>query len=643
MCGIAGYYSTNGLLNRELLQAMTTVIQHRGPDAFGYFFSDARAKSGEPLCGLGHRRLSIIDLQARSNQPMHSQCGRYTIAYNGEVYNFQQIAAELQQEVPDFTFRTTSDTEVILEAYARWGRKSFEKLNGIFAFAIFDRQTEQLVLCRDRVGVKPLFYWWNGSDIAFGSELKTIRQIPNLKLELNHAKIGDFLHFGFIPTPFTIYKDIFKLPAGSYAVISKNGMRWQKYWELADKVAPAVTTGETRSKKQLSDLMRDAVQLQLISDVPIGVFLSGGIDSSLVTAQAVELSPNKVKTFSIGFKENRFDESRYAVEVAKHLKTDHHEYIVSYQNAMELMDNLDDVYDEPFADSSAIPTLLVSSLARSQVTVVLSGEGADELFFGYGSYRWAQRLNNPIINLSKGLMAAALPYMPNRYRRATELFRRVPKRDLYSHIYSQEQYYFSTYEVQHIMKDGVLVMEEDHTSRHFEEELFFENYSKLIAQLRTARVLNPMEQQSLFDVYCYLQDDLLVKVDRASMRYALETRVPYLDSRIVEYALNLDPSLKYKGGVAKYLLKEVLYSKAPKALFDRPKQGFAIPLQDWLLNELSFLIDDNLNYSIVSRYGLVRPDMVQMLVQRFRNGEHYLYNRLWLLIVLHKWLRKNMP
>ena len=642
MCGIAGYFSPKGLFAPGSLERMTEAIAHRGPDAFGYFFSPSFSeKSDVPLLGMGHRRLSIIDLASRSNQPMHSHCGRYTIVYNGEVYNYTEIGDELKSEVPGFELRTTSDTEVILQAYVHWGKKSVEKLNGIFAFAIYDHHQEELFVCRDRVGVKPLFYSWDGINMSFASELKSLRTLTELQFKLNRAEIPHFLRFGFIPTPFTIYKNIFKLPAGSYVTISKAGFKWNKYWDIADNILTESLSDEKVAMEKLEGLITSAVKYQMISDVPSGVFLSGGIDSSLITAEMARLSTKKINTFSIGFKENRYDESRYAAQVAKHVGTDHHEYILSYKDAIELLDGLDDVYDEPFADSSAIPTMLVSKMARSNVTVTLSGEGGDELFFGYGSYQWARRLRNPLVRLLREPISAVLPYLPNRYRRTTELFRKVPERDLYGHIFSQEQYFFSDFELENILTPHPKSEDYNLSKQHFSRQLYYENYNKLIAQLRSARSLNPMEQQSLFDIYCYLQDDLLVKVDRASMKFALEVRVPYLDHRIIEFALNLSPSLKYKNGVAKYLLKEVLYKQIPRSIFDRPKQGFAIPLQSWMEGELRFLIDDNLNEQVIKKYEVIKYSHVQELIQRFRNGDLFIYNRLWLLIVLHKWLRKN--
>ncbi|HEX8515664.1 MAG TPA: asparagine synthase (glutamine-hydrolyzing) [Bacteroidia bacterium] len=624
MCGIAGFFSTDNKFSEDDLLKMTNAIAHRGPDAFGHYF-DKKA-------GLGHRRLSIIDLSENANQPMFSSDNRFLIIYNGEVYNYREIATELKQKFKS-EFRTSSDTEVILEAYIRYGPECVQKLNGMFALAIYDIRKEEMFVCTDRVGIKPFYYHWDGKNFAFASELKALAQVKSIPQTVNRNAIYHFLHLGFIPAPHSIYQSVKKLESGTWLKISGNGLESKKYWSINQQVTEKVITKEKEAIVKLSDLLMSSVQYQIKSDVPFGVFLSGGIDSSLVTANAVNLSGVKVNTFSIGFEENRFNESVYAKAIANYLGTNHHEFIVSYKDAIDLIDTVFDAYSEPFADSSSIPTMLVSKLAKKYVTVTLSGEGGDELFMGYGAYQWAKRLNNPFISMFRHQIAKVLA-SSTKFERHAEYFRYPDNNLQYSHILSQEQYYFSLSELDNLLTDNFTSTV---GSRNLE---VLNNFGIEINNL--ARDLNSMEKQAIFDLNFYLQGDLLSKVDRASMHFSLETRVPYLDHRIIEFALNLSPDLKYKNGTSKYLLKEILYQYVPQKFFDRPKQGFAIPLESWLKNELRFLIEENLSKEVIEKYNFVDYEYVKRLKIDFFLGKNYLYNRLWILIVLHKWLEKNI-
>jgi asparagine synthase (glutamine-hydrolysing) len=635
MCGIAGFMSFNSYFKEEELHKMTNRLSHRGPDAEGFYF--------DGICGLGHRRLSIIDLSERSNQPMHSANDRYVIAYNGEVYNYQEIGAGLKETTNNLSLKlkTSSDTEVILEAFSQLGIDSIQQLNGMFAIAIYDKVLNELYLIRDRLGIKPIMYYWDGSNLAFASELKSLVQLNNINKEINPQSIADFLHLGFIPAPNSIFKNIYKLHPGSYLKVDKNGITTTRYWNVRQKLTNNIITDKEEALVKLSDLLMSSVQYQLKSDVPFGVFLSGGIDSSLVTAQAVGLSGVKVNTFSIGFEENSHNESQYAKAIANYLGTNHHEFIVSYKDAISLFDNIFETYDEPNADSSFIPTMLVSKLARKYVTVTLSGEGGDELFFGYGSYLWAKRLSNPFVRAFKKPTAAIFNQMSSRYQRIAHLLRSEESYNLRSHIYSQEQYYFTNSEINDIIKPpfsnpGFLKELSGQESENILAELMQEGFTTV-----KQRKLNAMEQQALFDIKYYLPYDLLTKVDRSSMQFSLETRVPYLDHRVVEFAINLSPELKYNKGVSKYILKQILYKYVPEKLFDRPKQGFAIPLNKWLRNEIKYLIDDYLNPEVIKKIGIADAIKVQRIVDEFINGKDYLYNRIWLLIVLHKWFKDN--
>jgi asparagine synthase (glutamine-hydrolysing) len=623
MCGISGYYSPDKLFAEADLRAMTDAIAHRGPDAFGYY--------SDELTGLGHRRLSIIDLSTSANQPMHSSDGRYVMVYNGEVYNYREIATELKHKFRT-NFRTFSDSEVILEGYAHYGAGIIEKLNGMFAIAIYDKQKKELFVCRDRIGIKPLYYFWDGRNFAFASELKSLTTTAAVPRDINKNAIYQYLHMGFIPAPQSIYQAVKKLESGNWLKISEGNMETQQYWSVNKCISEKVIHTEKEAIVKLSDLLMSSVQYQIKSDVPFGVFLSGGIDSSLVTANAVNLSGVKVNTFSIGFEENRFNESAYAKAIASYLGTNHHEFIVSYKDAIGLIDTIFDAYSEPFADSSAIPTMLVSKLARQHVTVTLSGEGGDELFMGYGAYKWATRLSNPLIRGLRYPLSSVLA-STEKFRRHAMYFRYPHEHLKYSHILSQEQYYFSIEEL-----DAMLTKDFREAPGSCNMELL-NSFGIEVDHL--SRNLEANEKQAVFDLNFYLQDDLLTKVDRASMHFSLETRVPYLDHRIIEFALNLSPQLKYNNGITKYLLKEILYQYVPPKFFARPKQGFAIPLEKWLKNELRFLIDDNLSKEAVEKYNVVNYEYVENIKKEFFNGKVYLYNRLWILIVLHKWLLKH--
>lgn len=613
MCGIAGFVDFRQLSSQTDLELLTECIAHRGPDAGGYFY--------DGITGLGHRRLSILDLSAAANQPMYSANNQYIIVFNGEVYNFQEIALEL-----DINLKTTSDTEVILEAFVKWGPNFVHRLNGMFALAIYNKVEKELFLYRDRMGIKPVYYYQEGSYFAFSSELKSLIKLPHLqkKLTLNKEAISQFLYLGYIPRPNSIYSEIKKMDSGTYLLLNKKGLKTIPYWQLTDQFKPDLLHNEIEAKAKLKELVLSSVKYRMISDVPFGTFLSGGIDSSLITAAAQQVSSTPVKTFSIAFHASKYNEAKYASAVANHLSTNHHEFTVTEKEALEWVDQLTGIYDEPFADSSAIPTLIVSELARKHVTMTLSGDGGDELFFGYGMYQWAERLSNPLVNTFRKPIAKALPWLGNRFERAAQVFLYEDANRRKSHIFSQEQYLFSQKEIYKLLNPEFQA-----------KALIIEDWNV------QARKLTPMEDQALFDMYYYLQDDLLVKVDRATMRHSLETRVPLLDYRIVEFALNLSPDLKFKNGVNKYLLKQVLYDFVPKEIFDRPKWGFSIPLAIWLKTSLRYLIEDYLSEKVVNRYGVVNYAEVKRLKESFLQGKEYLYNRVWLLIVLHKWLSKN--
>ena len=619
MCGISAYISNSNKISKADFVQATNTISHRGPDAEGYYENEQNTVL------LGHKRLSIIDLSTASNQPFFSNCGRYVIVYNGELYNFKEIKEQLQLQT-----RTTGDTEVILEAYIKIGTKSFELLNGMFAFIIYDIQAQKIIVCRDRVGIKPLFYYYDGTRIVFSSELKMLKAIPGFNKSINYTAIPEFLHLGFITEPNTIYKNVYKFPTASYSIfniseVDENfNIPINTYWNISDVLQPTTKKDFSNTKNELKKLLIDAVEKQLVSDVPVGSFLSGGIDSSLITAIASTIKKDKIKTFSIGYDNKKYDESDHALKVAKHLGTDHYAFKLTEDDVEEILSEIIFHYDEPFADASAYPTMIVSKLAREHVTVTLSGDGADELFLGYGMYNWATRLANPIVQTFRKPVYWATQHSNQTYKRGGLLLDYPSKEHIQTHIFSQEQYFHSEKDLKHLLLDDDF------------------NFNKINQQVNEGiRAINPKSKQALWDIKHYLKDDLLVKVDRASMKYSLESRVPYLDNRVIEYAINIDANLRYHNGISKYILKEILYDYLPKEYFDRPKWGFAVPLPQWLKGRFNFLMEKYLSSTIINKFDILTNLYVQDLKNRFFAGEDYLYGRIWTIIILHWWLEEN--
>jgi asparagine synthase (glutamine-hydrolysing) len=601
MCGIAGFWSLKNQLNNTHLQKMCDAIAHRGPDAEGFYF--------DKKVGLGHRRLSIIDLSNAANQPMASENGRYWCVFNGEVYNFKEIALK-----HNLKLKTTSDTEVILEAFVKLGKSCVDEFNGMFTIVIYDKETEQLHIYRDRMGIKPFYYYLDNENFVFSSELKSIKTLRDeFKLTLNKQAISGFLHLGYVPEPLSLFNEVMRFPAGHYGTLNNGKLELKPYWRIEDQIAQETLKDEKKIIKDLDELINSSVAYRMISDVPFGTFLSGGIDSSLITAMAQKQSAQPINTFSIAFKESKYNESPYSRAVAKELKTNHHEFLVTEKEAQVLVDDIFSTYDEPFADSSAISTMLVSKLAKNHVTMTLSGDGGDELFLGYGMHRWAERLQNPLVKLFRKPIAFGLKQMNDRYKRAAQVFEYPNDKKFKTHLFSQEIYYFSESEIVDLLSQPELV-------------------PQITTNFSVKRRLKPAEDQALFDLHYYLKDDLLVKVDRASMKYALEVRVPLLDYRLVAYALNIDQKLKLRGLNSKYILRQVLYQYLPEKIFDRPKWGFGIPLNTWLLGDMAYLIEEWLNKSKIEIVGLFNYEIVQEYIKRFRQGENYLYLRIWQLI-----------
>lgn len=589
-------------------------MTHRGPDADGFFL--------HKNLGFVHRRLSIIDLTEAANQPMVSGDGNHIMIFNGEVYNYLEVRQKLEKE-HQIQFKTHSDTEVILEAFAHYGEDFIHLLNGMYVMAIYNQVNGHLYIYRDRMGIKPLYYYHKDGDLVFASELKAIQTLKEkVNLSINRSAINEFLHLGYIPEPHSIYNEVKKLPSGSYLKMNGGGFEINQYWSVNEQVKSTLITDEQEAKAQLKDLLFSSVKYRMISDVPYGTFLSGGIDSTTVTAISQQLSEKPVKTFTIRFEDAKFNEADHAKKIAEYLGTDHHEYTVTEKDAIELVERVTGVYDEPFADSSAIPTMLVSKMARQNVTMTLSGDGGDELFFGYGSYQWAKRLDSGLVKTLRKPAAFGFSQMSDRYKRIARVFDYENEATKKSHIFSQEQYFFTRQQIRDFLKP------------EWQEEVKLDEVF-----ISLPRNLSAMEQQALFDLNYYLKDDLLVKVDRASMQYSLETRVPVLDYRIVEFALNLSPNLKISPtGETKYLLKQVLYDLVPQEYFNRPKWGFSVPMAKWLKTDLKYLVDSYLSKENTEKLGVFNYTQIEQLKNSFFNGEENLYNRIWLVILLHRWL-----
>ncbi len=605
MCGIAGFFGYDQIEEKAML--LSSLLAHRGPDASGIWYQQGAC--------LVHRRLSILDLSEAANQPFESANGRYMIVFNGEVFNYEQIAWELCLQL-----RTHSDTEVVVEAFAKIGKDCAAMFNGMFALAIYDKAENKFYLLRDRVGIKPLFVYQDAGRFAFASELNALVAGMGLSPKLDPYALANFLHLGYIPENQTIYEGIHKFPAGCWGVFDGKKLELEPYWEPEAQLKAELLNDPEEAKTQLKTLLSHSVRLHMISDVQVGTFLSGGIDSSLITAIAQHHSYKPLKTFTIGFKEARHDESSYAKLVAAYLGTDHQRLVLSEREAMNKITLVPKIYGQPFADSSALPTLLVSQLASGQVKVVLSGDGGDELFMGYGMYRWAQWLGSRRGKLFAPLLRQILRLRKTpRNLRVADLLELPEPEYRMAHIFSQEQYMFSRKEI---------------------ARLLLPDYPKAPAINQNpvperVRPLSPVEQQAFFDFKNYLKDDLLVKVDISSMHYGLEVRVPLLDYRIAEFAFNLSPALRKE----KQLLKEVLFDYVPASLFDRPKWGFSIPLAKWLKGGLAYLIEEYLSEKVINECGFVHYPEVQRYKSLFQQGYEHYYNRLWVLIMLHKWAK----
>jgi asparagine synthase (glutamine-hydrolysing) len=634
MCGIAGFLDLDHRCGTQELEAlasaMAATLAHRGPDASGIF---ADAEAG---IAFGHTRLSIIDLSPAGAQPMISSCGRCIITYNGEIYNASELRLEL--EAKGRRFRGHSDTEVIVEACAEWGvRASVERLIGMFAFALWDRRTRALSLVRDRLGIKPLYWGRRNGRLVFASELKAFEVLPGWQPELNHDALAGYLRLAYVPGPHSIYRDIHKLAPGHIAAIDANGeVQTSAFWSLQEAVergrqAP-LDVSDAEACDALESLLGDAVGRRLVSDVPLGAFLSGGIDSSAIAAMMRARSNAAVRTYSIGFNEEGYDEAPNARAVAAHLGTDHTELYVTPREAQDVIPDLPRIYDEPFADSSQVPTYLLSKLTRQHVTVALSGDGGDELFAGYTRHRFARALSRVPAGLGRVLACGLSVAGPAVWDR---LFRVLPPRRRPSLAGDKMQ------KAADMLRAGgeggyrslVAAWSEPETIVKDGREPKGPIFDPAIAHL----VPDGLDRMQYLDTLTYLPDDILTKVDRASMAVALEVRVPILDHRIVELSWRLPSRFKMRRGQGKWLLRQVLYRHVPKHLVERPKSGFAVPIGSWLRGPLRPWAEEFLSERRLGEGGLLDPAPIRARWREHLQGRRNWHTSLWTVLMFQAW------
>lgn len=641
MCGVVGYWTKAEGGSAEVVQAMAGCLTHRGPDDSGAW---ADTKAG---VALGHRRLAVIDLSPAGHQPMHSPCNRFVLVYNGEIYNHLDLRAELQRENGHFNWRGHSDTETLLAGLRQWGiAGALARLNGMFAFVLWDRGERQLYLARDRMGEKPLYYGRSGAAFLFGSELKALAAHPQWRGEVDRDALTLYLRHNYIPAPWSIYQGIRKLPPAHFVVIGNGGAdigEPQCYWNLGAVAEAGVATGTNAADPQaltdeLDSLLRDAVGRRMAADVPLGAFLSGGYDSTLVVAQMQAQSAQPVKTFTIGFHEEGYNEAKHAKAAAKHLGTDHTELYVTPAEAMAVIPKLPTIWDEPFSDSSQIPTYLVSYLARRHVTVSLSGDGGDELFYGYDRYMlgygiWRKLRMLPIS--MRSALSGVLARMPGsqieqvmerlpRKLRVPHLGDRLPKLvELLRHGSGEALYLDLVSHWKH-PADMVIGSREPETLHSSAERL------PDLPDLR--------ERMMYLDAMTYLPGDILTKVDRASMAVSLEARVPMLDHRVVEFAWKVPMSFKYRDGQGKWLLRQVLYRYVPSRLMDRPKMGFGVPIEHWLRGPLRDWAEELLDEKRLREEGFFNPAPIRRMWQEHVSGKRRWHYSLWNVLMFQAWL-----
>ncbi|MEM0947201.1 MAG: asparagine synthase (glutamine-hydrolyzing) [Pseudomonadota bacterium] len=641
MCGLAGYL---GRPDRAILNAMTDAIAHRGPDADGHWIDD------EAGVALGHRRLSILDLSEAGAQPMVSASGRFVTVYNGEIYNHLQVRSELEDNGSAPVWRGHSDTETLLAAIDAYGiDAAIARLHGMFAIAVWDRDTRMLTLVRDRMGEKPLYYGWQGQGpdrgFLFGSELKALGRHPAFDGQIHRQVLPEFLRHGHVGEDRTIYEGLFKVRPGEIVTMAPDGdVARHFYWKGAEVAAHQTrfTGAEDEAVADLHKLLAEVVGRQMISDVPLGAFLSGGIDSSLVVALMCDVSAGPVHTFSIGFHEARYNEAEHARAVATHLGTQHTDLYVDEATLLSVVPKLATIYDEPHADSSQIPTYLVAKLARETVTVALSGDGGDELFAGYDRYAQGARLlsglgrlpapirgaaASAVQSLPKGLIDRLLdPMKPTpegkerngqRLHRLADYLASAGTDDLHRLLVSRWR--FPETAVPGVTPEGTMLDSEPPVRGH----------------------LSDMERMMQLDMVNYLPDDILAKVDRATMAVSLESRAPLLDHRVAEFAWSLPEGLKHRDGMSKWPLRKILYDYVPRSIIDRPKMGFEVPVNQWLRGSLFEWASDLLSCDRIARDGWFDPDVIASVWDDHRSGRANRGLELWPVLVFQAWVTER--
>ena len=617
MCGLTGFITPAATPADELtriVRRMSDALIHRGPDDSGEWVDAAAGVA------MGLRRLAILDLSPAGHQPMVSPSGRYIGTFNGEIYNFSDLRKELRVD-----WRGHSDTEAMLAAIDAWGVDgAVSRFNGMFAIALWDRQQQWLHLVRDRIGVKPLYYGFAGKTLLYGSELKALRRHPDFEGKIDHGALRLYLRFMYVPAPYSIYEGISKLMPGTILTYepATGQTETHVYWSAAEAALRGMTHRfhgtEEDAARELEPLLRDAVRIRMIADVPLGVFLSGGIDSSVVTALMQAESASPVRSFSVGFTEPAYDEAPFAKAVAQHLGTHHTELIVTEEDIAAVIPSIPAMYDEPFADSSQIPTHLVCALARHDVTAALSGDGGDELFGGYRRYFIGQRLLRgfsavpPFLRPSAGAVLGAVP--DERVRKIGRVLRANDPDALYFELVSHWS---------NITTNG------------------YQAQTPLLRRGEWPALHDPVERMMFFDQISYLPDDILAKMDRASMAVSLESREPLLDYRLIEFAWTLPLSMKVRAGKGKRVLRRVLSRYVPDALIDRPKMGFGIPLEKWLRGQMREWAESLLDESSIRAQGLLDPVPVRKKWQEHLAGTHDWKYHLWAVLMLQAWLQQE--
>ena len=639
MCGITGFWGSP-FPNENILTRMAAVLQHRGPDNLGTWIDNQTG------LGLAHRRLSILDRSPAGHQPMISSCGRYVLVYNGEIYNHIDLRRQLDKDCAENQWRGSSDSETLLAGLRHWGVEGcLMKLNGMFAFAYWDRNEQKLYLARDRMGEKPLFFGINNQNFYFGSELKAITMHPQWRGEINRNAIASFMRYNHVPGPDSIYCGVNKLQPAHYVVISQEGRHIsspRSYWSLSEVASLGINAANSDQPQsvmslsdELDDLARNAVGLRMLADVPLGAFLSGGYDSTFIVAQMQAQSRHRVKTFSIGCSDDQYDESKYAALIAQHLGTEHNSLFVTAQDALAVIPKLPSMYDEPFADSSQIPTFLVSELARRDVAVVLSGDGGDELFAGYSRHVFG-------------------PSVWNNINKVPIWLRRCFANQLSCSVNQLQSYWLKQITSQFHYPGLPLKLGKLASALAANNELEF--YDQLRAHWRESDIVldgtfnmpysrienaNMLEQMLYQDMQSFLPDDILTKVDRASMAVSLEARSPFLDHRLVEFAWRVPSQLKICNGKGKWLLREVLKRYVPSHLMERPKQGFDIPIANWLRGPLRDWAESLLNESRLRKEGYLNAKLIRSVWQDHLNGYGNREHDLWCALMFQGWLEKN--